>query len=338
MRSLAFLPLLIYSIAALNSLFITLVYILSRKGRRTLNRMLAVIFLVSTLRLAKSVGIHFFEDFHDSAHAVWFAGLAYSAVLLYLYVAQVFRSSPAKRIAGIHLLPPTVIFLVIVFYRGQLISTWPEFDDWIYRAVCFFFVLYLLMSYRKNQEAVRASFRYSPAAQWVGRLLIFFAGEGLLLVIYLFVPYYVPDVESYYFSLAVYLFIFMEMRSRLVSRAHQRDPSTPGSDDLGRRLVAVMENEKLYLASGLSLPLLAKRVGTTPNALSRFVNTRFSKNFNDYINSYRIEEAKRRLKDSAGKQTISAIAMECGFNSISVFNQAFKKITGKTPSQFHAER
>jgi len=58
----------------------------------------------------------------------------------------------------------------------------------------------------------------------------------------------------------------------------------------------------------------------------------------DFVNSYRVEEFKARAVDPANSNfSILAIALDAGFNSKSSFNQAFKKFTGKTPSQYMSE-
>ena len=69
--------------------------------------------------------------------------------------------------------------------------------------------------------------------------------------------------------------------------------------------------------------------------LSQVINDKFEKNFFDLINGFRIEEAKRRLANGdIEKQKILAIALDVGFGSLGSFNRAFKRHTGKTPSEF----
>ena len=69
--------------------------------------------------------------------------------------------------------------------------------------------------------------------------------------------------------------------------------------------------------------------------LSQILNERIRQNFFDFVNSYRIEEAKRKLVEPATKHySILGIAEEVGFNSKSAFNNAFKKHTNMTPTEF----
>ena len=96
-----------------------------------------------------------------------------------------------------------------------------------------------------------------------------------------------------------------------------------------------MQLEKPYLNSELSLSKLGESFGVHSNYLSQVINERENKNFYDYINGYRIDEFKRMVSDPKKKNlTLLALAFDCGFNSKSVFNNSFKKLTNQTPSEF----
>ncbi len=111
--------------------------------------------------------------------------------------------------------------------------------------------------------------------------------------------------------------------------------SADSSESLHQDLSLIMSNEKLFRESELSLSELARRLNAPPNYLSQVINEREGKNFYDYINSMRIEEFKRLATGpDSRKYTLLALAQECGFNSKSSFNRYFKKVTGKSPSEF----
>ena len=102
-----------------------------------------------------------------------------------------------------------------------------------------------------------------------------------------------------------------------------------------QRLTEVMETQKPYLEPKLSLSILADYLDISPNHLSQVINQYEEKNFYDYINEYRVEEFKMRALNPANNNySILAIAYDSGFNSKSSFNQVFKKMVGKTPSQY----
>lgn len=92
-----------------------------------------------------------------------------------------------------------------------------------------------------------------------------------------------------------------------------------------------MRNGQPWLKNDLSLRDLSDAIGSNSLYTSTVLNQEFGMNFNDYINDYRVEFAKKRL---LGDEKMLAIAMESGFSNKSSFNRAFKKSTGLTPSEF----
>ncbi len=99
------------------------------------------------------------------------------------------------------------------------------------------------------------------------------------------------------------------------------------------RLADLMGTEKIYTDFDLSLEGLAQMLSISPHQLSQFMNERMGTNFRNYINSYRIEEAKKILINDSDKNILT-ICFDVGFNSKSTFNHCFKKYTDKTPSEF----
>ena len=110
---------------------------------------------------------------------------------------------------------------------------------------------------------------------------------------------------------------------------------TSGQQPLFETLERLVVTEERYLEPDLSLSKLSQLLGTSPQQLSKLVNEQAQRNFNDYINYHRIQAAKNLLTSTENdKYTISSIAFEVGFNSLSSFNSAFKKFEGQTPSSF----
>jgi len=99
-------------------------------------------------------------------------------------------------------------------------------------------------------------------------------------------------------------------------------------------LLQLMEKDKPYLNSDLTLRELAEKLSMSTHNLSEILNTKLNQNFYDFINRYRVEEVKRRMTDKESENfSLMAIAFDSGFNSKSAFNTIFKKHTGTTPSQ-----
>ncbi len=101
------------------------------------------------------------------------------------------------------------------------------------------------------------------------------------------------------------------------------------------KIIKAMQEDHQYKNPQLTLTDLANYLQTSPPILSRIINQSFEMNFNDFINFYRVEEVKEKLKNNATEQfTIMSIAYDAGFNSKSTFNRAFKKFTSTNPSDY----
>lgn len=104
------------------------------------------------------------------------------------------------------------------------------------------------------------------------------------------------------------------------------------------RLERLMTEQQLYLEPELTLSDLATRLKTNISIVSAVVNTAFGKNFNDYINEQRVQIFQARAKDpKLAHLTLLGIALDCGFNSKTTFNRAFKKHTGTSPTEWRRE-
>lgn len=121
---------------------------------------------------------------------------------------------------------------------------------------------------------------------------------------------------------------------------YEKSGLTPAEAEAAMQaLRQLMADRQLYLRSGLTLQELAEESGMSLHNLSEVINTRGGKNFYDFVNTYRAEEAMRRLRDPRyANLTILAVAADSGFNSKSVFNAFFKEHTGQTPSQYRSAR
>ncbi|SDS21484.1 AraC-type DNA-binding protein [Formosa sp. Hel1_31_208] len=111
--------------------------------------------------------------------------------------------------------------------------------------------------------------------------------------------------------------------------------SKPYSESELESVTQLMEIEKAYLNPELNLSDLAKMAKLTRGQLSEVINSGFGKNFNDFVNEYRVEACKTMLKADKHQQlSLLGIAQECGFNSKATFNRVFKKLTNSSPTEY----
>jgi AraC-like DNA-binding protein len=119
-------------------------------------------------------------------------------------------------------------------------------------------------------------------------------------------------------------------------RAYQKTFLDPVERELiNQRLKVIMQQEKPFLESEITISDLASRLGVSVNKLSRVINEDHHHNFFDFINTYRVNEVKHLLTSSRTNDSkIESIAYDCGFNSKSSFYSIFKKHTHLTPKEF----
>lgn len=104
---------------------------------------------------------------------------------------------------------------------------------------------------------------------------------------------------------------------------------------LYHQLKLLMETEKPYLNPDLTLKAVATQLSSNTKYLSQVVNNQFGTNFQNLLNTYRVEEAKRKItSETLQNLTLFGIALQCGFKNKSTFYKAFKEITGITPREY----
>ena len=109
--------------------------------------------------------------------------------------------------------------------------------------------------------------------------------------------------------------------------------------EMTQKIIFLMEEEKLYQETELTLYQLAEKLDVPTYQVSQTIKEGLNKNFYDLVNGYRVNEAKRLLVDPQNKNyTILSVGFEAGFNSKTTFNTVFKKYTGLTPTDFREQQ
>ena len=119
-------------------------------------------------------------------------------------------------------------------------------------------------------------------------------------------------------------------------RKHHYEKSVIKGLDIGtikERLYELMEDEKIFADEDLSLNDLARELSISPHQLSEILNGTIHKNFNTFINEYRVQEAMKLLVEEPDRSILS-IGIAAGFNSNSNFNTVFTRNTGMSPGKF----
>ncbi len=100
------------------------------------------------------------------------------------------------------------------------------------------------------------------------------------------------------------------------------------------KLQSLFDERKIFIDPDLKLSTVADCLGLPQHQVSKLINDKFGKSFTELVNEYRVREFMQRVNDPAFRShSLLGIALDVGFSSKSSFNSAFKKITGKTPSE-----
>jgi AraC-like DNA-binding protein len=229
-------------------------------------------------------------------------------------------------------------------YSGSFFST-PSHSDLILMHLGIYMVLGLVATIK--------AFRAKRESFWLTRHITFVKlRSSLMQTVFVIFLIFIVKLFNYddtgdhlfaaYISIPIYLISFQAIRQSgffkqpsLVEQQKYKSSSVTRDQQqqLLTKLKETMSSSKPFLKLDFSLPDLADQLHVTVHQLSQVINEGLGKSFFEMTAEYRIEEAKRLLKEQANIK-IEEIAEQVGYNSKSSFNTSFKKITGKTPSEW----
>jgi AraC-like DNA-binding protein len=142
-----------------------------------------------------------------------------------------------------------------------------------------------------------------------------------------------------FYGLLIFL-LFKSNRDNVFKDIPEKYASKKIEDSDANQLIfelkKVMEKHQFHKNTNIKLKDIAKEMQISIHQLSQLLNDNLGKSFAFFINEYRIEEAKKLLKEN-NNFTLEAIGFEAGFSSKSNFYATFKKLVGKTPSAFQKQ-
>ncbi|MEP1095943.1 MAG: helix-turn-helix domain-containing protein [Cyclobacteriaceae bacterium] len=311
------------------------------RNKNVSNKIFGLFLLATSIRIAKNIFVHL-SDLNPGlfqSRVVWqtsvYAGISHQFAigpLLYFYFLSKLKDRFVwKRFFYIHFVPYFVLVASSPFLTW---SFWKYGGLWFsYVSILVYFLL-SLYAFVKNHALIDRG-----TSKWL---------SGLLAVIFVLLFAYSPALFQYVgyvggailYAIAILISgYFMLVNKGSVSFFRTKyETSSLRSERVGeiRALIeTAMKEKRPYLNPELSMIGLAEQISVSSHHLSRVINQEFKSSFTDYINSFRIEEARKRLTDPAYDHLkLSALAFECGFNSVPTFNTLFKKVYKMTPSEF----
>ena len=245
----------------------------------------------------------------------------------------------------------------VIAARTLLAPSLPHTIEAIRETIFVFFGVLCLIEIRHAQQ--QTHHRYSNIVAidfvWLGSLITAFMvlrAWSLLIIGLAFVK---PDLEPAIFNIMglagnylmfaiVWTLIFYSLTRTDLFRGKFSKLEESDSDEeyevdpeLIQTVRKHIEFHKPYLSQLLNLEQLASQLSMNPRTLSNVIKHGFHTNFYEFINAYRVEEAKALLRDpNYPNRTTIEVLSEAGFNSKATFNAFFKKLVGMTPTQYRS--
>jgi AraC-like DNA-binding protein len=133
--------------------------------------------------------------------------------------------------------------------------------------------------------------------------------------------------------------LFYRKRIKTGDTSSQRFTIDPDkAEEMMKKVTYLFDVEKIFRKEDISLQSLSEELSIPSYQLSWIINKKMNITFSELVNSYRVEEVKKRLDSSQDTdKTILDIAFDAGFNTKTSFNRVFKKLTRITPSQYRQQ-
>lgn len=349
-------------LGAAQGLLLSLALLSARRVNKTASRLLAALtftisIVVSGAVLLTTDYVFIFPHLSRLHHPLVFL----AGPLIFLYIRTL--TSPERKLEKrdfLHFIPFALCVIILLPYyfqsRSGKISTLSfeyigDVDQWYYFRSSLFIVQFLvylvligltIIKYSRNAKQ-RKSVR-DKAVMFEIRFFVIALSVLWLAVILRFAIQTIPNLlVPLGASLLVYALGYLRMSRPELSESdefsakkYEKSQLTPERSERHlNKLLQLMEKEKPFTEGDLTIQKLAEKLSIPAPHLSQTINERLGKSFPDFINSYRVEEAKKNLLDPAFKHlSVLGIAEEVGFSSKSSFNAVFKKHTDMTPSEF----
>ncbi|HTD42484.1 MAG TPA: FtsX-like permease family protein [Mucilaginibacter sp.] len=172
---------------------------------------------------------------------------------------------------------------------------------------------------------------------WIAYAAVDYFGYRNQLGIHVYYPFYIFfAVIIIWTAMAAFL---KPQAGVIIRQSPALKPSAPAElRGKGAWLKKLMQANVYHQDPELSLSSLAEQLGIHSHELSRIINTVLKKNFNDFINEYRVRDVASKMQDPAYEHiTLLGMAYDAGFNSKATFIRAFKQLTGKNPATYKRE-
>ena len=326
------------------------IFLLTVKSKRKLpHHLFASFLLVTAIDLS---GFFILDPLHNSIQSLKVSSVLIQMPLFYLYVqAACYFNFKLQLKHLIHGVP--FIFFLILFLATNTSDNSLVYYNIVSKIQYYSYIAAILLTLRKFKKLYQENYssNYHQTYKWILQtVLLFLIGNTFVLIRY-FIPSGSPIFLTIGINLTINVFALVIM-SLFVLKALYHPKLFMGVDkslspiilkyedtndfkvqEKLSHLANYMLKEKPYLDPELTIQQLAIGINIPEKQLSLLINQYLDSHFFDFINQYRINDAKTLLKDNTNL-TVLEVLYSVGFNSKSSFYTAFKKETNQTPTAY----
>ncbi|NOQ23727.1 MAG: helix-turn-helix domain-containing protein [Bacteroidales bacterium] len=364
----------IFGIGAFQA-FIFSLLLLTKKEKKEADKFLAGFFFIITLYLANiySVKFNLWAKRPEIILSITLVSLTYGP-LLYFYVQSLIGKEISRKKLKAHLIPIIGTFLIVLpfmfhskdekllYFTDKFINlplnvSIGTFIQYLSAPIYFIWIILILKKHKQNLKKNHSSIDKINLS-WMRKLLFGVSSIWIIdcMNVYalnftdLEIHYSISWIIKLFFIFFILLIGYYGINQGSIFAPLHEDQSKENntltdikikliSDETAdvhtQTVVDYMQKERVYLDNELRIQDVAINLNISVHILSHIINEKLNQNFYDFVNTYRIEEAKIRLLDKQYNDlTVVAIAYDCGFNSKATFNRLFKQYTGTTPTQY----
>ena len=321
------------SIGVILSLFLSTVLFINRKKLHPATVFIIVYLVALSFRIGKSIFYHYF-DISQFIRTFCLSFLLLVGPALFFHIKTMVSNRVISKSEFILQITP---FILSVFFSWLLPGNGTFWFSLFYYLISFHMIAFALYSlFWLNQNKMNEQFQRKPKLKFWCLCLI---GLTLTLAVFNILPYYYLG-NAYIYTFAVSSLAIFSFRNPNLFKIEEIKyaKSKLQSEEIKNHLQHILrlfEEEKIYLNPDLSLAKLGEQLNLNTKQVSQIINQTQQINYSQFVANYRVEDAKRMLASNEHSSAkIATIAYDCGFNSLSSFNKAFKKLVGITAKEY----
>lgn len=330
---------LLASLGVVNGILVS-IYLLVKKPRVASDIYFSGLLLALSIRIGKSIFFYFSEQVDLLILQIGLSACIFIGPFFYLYLKSLQKPETSFKKEAILLLLTLLVSIIgvgLIFPYRSFPEIWNGYIIYgIYTIWHLFLLLGLYHYYQLRKGLTLASKPMSGDQKYLAAIVVAMIFITLTYLTALFVGF------TYIWGALIFSFTFYYLLARLFfTKKHPipktSDESLENADELLQKVNQLMNERKLFTQRRLKLDELAAQANMSKHTLSRVLNEAYQHGYAQYINEYRVREAKQLIA-TRPELSLEGIGYEAGFNSKSAFFETFKKLAHCTPAEYKQSR